>query len=139
MTPHRIATALIAPTLVFRRCAWGAAITVTRSFDGVRDNVRRDLTIAGRVPCTATPKPTKPPGRAKGLSRQPRAGVTGCLAWTSSSCATPRPPGARPAERITTAWARRATKILSPFTSRPIGQAVHAAGVRGDRRGRREG
>ena len=55
MTPHRIATALIAPTLVFRRCACGAAITVTRSCSGVRDTVRRDITIAWRLHCTATP------------------------------------------------------------------------------------
>jgi hypothetical protein len=64
MTPHRIATALIAPTLVFRRCACGAAITVTRSCSGVRDTVRRDITIAWRLHCTA-----KPPANEEGVMR----------------------------------------------------------------------
>jgi len=64
MTPHRIATALIAPTLVFRRCACGAAITVTRSCSAVRDTVRRDITIAWRLHCTA-----KPPTHEEGTMR----------------------------------------------------------------------
>ena len=75
MKPPRIATARIAPTLVFRRGACGAVITVNRSFDGVRDTVRRDITIAWRLHCTlhCTATPTKPPVLAWRMSPGRRA------------------------------------------------------------------
>jgi len=139
MTQPRIATARIAPTLVVWRGAWGAAIPVTRSFDGVRDIVRRDLTIAGRVPCTATAKPTKPPVLGEGaISSTPRRRHVmpgrDVLIMRNAEAAGREAGRADPDGR-----GARATTILSPFTSRPIGQDVHAAGVRSDRRGRREG